>query len=483
MNEQPITRRAFVAASTAALAATAVQGLDLAAAAAPPAARQATGTRVGEVTADSAVVWTRLTAHPERNNNGAQFGKFKKGERVRLDRSVEGLEGACPGAAGSVRLRYGPGEDLGTATTTEWFDVAEAGDFIHQFRLRGLKPGTVYHYACETAGPGGGPAHAPFRGRFETAPAADAPTDLRFCVMTCQGYPDRGHPDGHAIYPAMQALKPAFGVLTGDLVYYDNDEPRAVNPPLARYHWERMFSLPRLVEFTRNTAAYWLKDDHDTLSNDSWPGRRAGQLSFAEGQEIFRQQAPLAGGPCYRTFRWGRDLQIWFTDGRDFRSANTDPDGPAKTIWGAEQKAWFQRTVAASDATWKVLVSPTPLVGPDRKNKKDNHANEGFKHEGDEIRAWLRKHVPDNFFVVCGDRHWQYHSVHPGTGLNEFSVGPASDEHAGGTPGEDKAVHRFHRVKGGFLSVAVRPEGKKSKIRFELRDVRGNVVYAWVPLS
>lgn len=484
MTKKAITRRSFVAQSTGVLAAAAVQALDpTPVAAAPAMSQQATGTRVGEVTADSAILWTRLTAHANRNTDGTRFERVKKGEQVTVNEPVEKLEGACPGSAGRVRLRYSTRADLSSATTTEWSTVTEAGDFIHQFQLQGLKPGTIYHYASETAGPGGEPAHAPIHGRFETAPIADTPTDLRFCVMTCQGYPDRGHPDGHAIYPSMRALQPAFGVLTGDLVYYDSDEPRAVTPRLARYHWERMFSLPRLLEFNRSVATYWLKDDHDTVSNDSWPGKKLGQLTFAEGQKIFRQQAPMTDGPSYRTFRWGRDLQIWFTDGRDFRSPNTQPDGPTKTIWGAEQKAWFKRTVQASTATWKVLISPTPLVGPDRKNKNDNHSNEGFQHEGDEIRGWLKDHVPDRFFVVCGDRHWQYHSVHPKTGLNEFSVGAASDEHAGGTPGEDRAIHRFHRVKGGFLSVTVRPDGTRSTIRFELRDVSGDVVYAWSPAS
>jgi alkaline phosphatase D len=237
-----------------------------------------------------------------------------------------------------------------------------------------------------------------------------------------------------------------------------------------------MFSLPRLMSMMRNASSYWLKDDHDTLTNDVWPGMKVGELAFEEGQKIFRQQAPI-GEASYRTFRWGRDLQIWFTDGRDFRSPNTMPDGPEKTIWGAEQKAWFKRTLKASTATWKILVSPTPLVGPDRTNKNDNHSNAGFDHEGNEIRQWLKTHAPDNFFVICGDRHWQYHSVHPTAGTHEFSVGAASDSHAGGTPGENKDYHRFHRVKGGFLTVELRPEGQHSRIAFQLRDVRGTVVY------
>ena len=203
---------------------------------------------------------------------------------------------------------------------------------------------------------------------------------------------------------------------------------------------------------------------------------KAGELTFAAGQQIFREQAPI-GNQSYRTFRWGRDLQIWFTEGRDFRSPNKMPDGPEKTIWGPEQKAWFKRTIQESDATWKVLISPTPLVGPDRPTKNDNHSNQGFAHEGNELREWIRGHVPENFFVVCGDRHWQYHSVHPDYGTQEFSVGPASDSHAGGTPGEDPQYHRFHKVQGGFLAVELRNAEQNRTIVFQLRNVNGGVAY------
>ena len=467
----PINRRTFVSQTTAAVAGSLLLPDVLAQAADSPPSHQAMGTRVGEVTENSAIVWTRLTAAPLRHEGG----QTKSGK---ANIPVEMLEGACPGMPGRVLLRFGTKEDLCDAGSSHWVEVSEATDFIHQFPLSGLKTATTYHYASETIGADDKP-HGVVRGEFQTAPAADVPSNLMFCVMTCQGYPDRGHPDGHAIYPAMLALKPSFACLTGDLVYYDNDKPSATSPELARYHWQRMFSLPRLIEFNRKVGAYWLKDDHDTLNNDSWPGTKAGTFTFAEGQRIFRQQAPMADGPSYRTFRWGRDLQIWLTDGRDFRSPNKMPDGPEKTIWGAEQKAWFQRTVKASDATWKVLISPTPLVGPDRGGKNDNHSNAGYQQEGDELRAWFKANVPENFFVVCGDRHWQYHSVHPQTGLREFSVGAASDEHAGGSPGEDPEYHRFHRVKGGFLAVTLQCDERKSKIVFQLRDVHGKVVHAW----
>ena len=453
---------------------------------AEPPPRQASGVKVGETTDSSVVVWTRLTAGAERNNQGVVVraaGRKKsqpKAPPTTLDVPVEELEGACPGAPGRVRVRYGLQADLADAQATPWADVNEAEDFTHQFPLRGLRAASVYYYAVESTGPGGAPVHGAVRGKFETAPPPDAPSDFCFCVMTCQGYPDRDDPQGHKIYPAMRSCQPEFVVFTGDNVYYDNDPPYAMTPRLARYHWERMFSLPLEAELLRNVAGYFQKDDHDTLANDCWPGKRCGALTFAEGQRIFLQQTPHGDCP-YRTFRWGRDLQIWLAEGRDFRSPNNMADGAEKTIWGLRQKEWLKRTLLESDAAWKVLIRPTPLVGPDRANKNDNHANAGFQSEGDEIRAWIRSRLPDNLFVLCGDRHWQYHSVHPQTGVQEFSVGAASDAHAGGTPGEDPHYHRFHRVKGGFLSVTLRPVEGRSTIIFRHHDVRGAVVYQWQP--
>jgi alkaline phosphatase D len=465
----PLSRRAFLATG-AAVAIVPVVGP----AADPLPHRQATGVKVGEVTDTSAVVWTRLTANPIRNADGAKVvGKGAKQDPPLTDDEVSKLNGACPGAAGRIRVRYGTKTDLADATATEWVDVSEKTDFSHQFALTGLPADTVVHYSVDTTDPKKTP-HGSVAGSFHTAVNPDAEAEVTFAVVTCQMYADLDHADGFHIYPAIRALAPRFVAFTGDNVYYDNERPRAVSPALARYHWERMYSLPRHVELLRAFATYWEKDDHDTLKDDSWPGQKMGGLTFEEGQRIFRQQVPM-GETIYRTFRWGKFLQVWLTDGRDFRSPNRMKDGPDKTIWGAAQKAWLFRTLAASDAAWKVILTPTPIVGPDRAGKGDNHANAAFLTEGDEVRAWLRKHAPNNAFTVCGDRHWQYHSVHPTTGLHEFSVGAASDRHAGGTPGENKEYHKFHRVKGGFLTVTA----KAKSILFRHHDVHGKAVYEY----
>ena len=204
-------------------------------------------------------------------------------------------------------------------------------------------------------------------------------------------------------------------------------------------------------------------DDHDILRNDCWPGQTFGTLTFAEGVQIFHEQTPSGPLP-YRTVRYGKDLQIWLVEGRVARSANTDPDSPDKTIWGAAQKEWFRETVAASDATFKVVLTPTPIVGPDRGSKKDNLSNEGFRTEGDELRRFIG--AQPGMIVVTGDRHWQYASIDPVSGTREFGCGPSSDVHAGGyspRPG-DEQVQKFFRLKGGFLSVVAEPNDDAGRV-------------------
>jgi hypothetical protein len=52
-----------------------------------------------------------------------------------------------------------------------------------------------------------------------------------------------------------------------------------------------------------------------------------------------------------------------------------------------------------------------------------------------------------------------------------LSIAVASDPHADGSPVEGQRYHRFHRVKGGFVSVAA---GARF-VRVWHYDVRGTV--------
>jgi len=418
---------------------------------------QTNGIKIGEVTQDSAIIWTRITKNPTANTNGEKFRKVPKhAPQIPKGKSLSDMEGAVPGITGSVRISWqNQGEE---STRTEWLPVDEDRDFTRKVKIGDLIPGQTYEVRVESRS-AKGKAGQTIRGKFRTAPAPEMIAPIKFVVTSCQDYPRRDTPKGHQIYPNMLNLDPDFFIHTGDIEYYDKAMPWATNRELARFKWNRLYGLPHLANFHTQVASYFMKDDHDTTSNDSWPGVDFMDLTWEQGKNLFREQFPVRKDN-YRTIRWGKDLQIWMVEGRDYRSPNNQPDGPEKTIWGKKQKEWFFRTFEESDATFRVLISPTPVVGPDRSSKNDNHANKGFTQEGNEIRDFIASHK--NTFVVCGDRHWQYISVDRKTGLKEFSCGSASDEHAGGwRDGNRLPEHTFLKVQGGFLSIEVkRAEGK-----------------------
>lgn len=451
-------------------------------ASADPASRQATGVKVGEVTDSSAIIWMRSTEANARRADGIERNGQRKPYPVNLP--TRELVGSAPGARGRVRVTIGAREDLKDGKSLDWVDVVPDRDFSHQFNIGDLAPDRIYHYRAETSD-AAGKLQAPLEGHFRTAPRAGDVTPINFTMTTCQKNSELDHPEGFHIYESMLRKNPRFFISAGDVVYYDADDPVVTSVELARFHWQRMFSHPRHIKALLAMPGYWQKDDHDTWGNDSYPGmpvpRGWEPWSWQDGIRTFREQVPM-GGKTYRTARWGKTLQLWFTEGRDFRDKNTMPDGPNKTLWGAAQKKWLEDSLLASDADWKILVNPTPIVGPDRGAKRDNHSNSAFATEGREFRQWAQKNLGDSFFVMNGDRHWQYHSIHPETRTQEFSVGAASDSHAKGTstsPGEDPEYHRFHKIAGGFAHIETGRTKGQAHIRFKICDVFGKPVYEY----
>jgi phosphodiesterase/alkaline phosphatase D-like protein len=148
-----LTRRKFLIASATPL---------LAGAEMNDSPHNAMGERIGEVTDRSAIIHTRLTAAPARNNQGHRFpGVTRKTPIKDLPRMprgmrVEELEGACPGKAGRVRLLYGARADLKGARQTAWAEAKPEKDFTRQFRLDDLQPGAKYFYAVEMRSLDGG---------------------------------------------------------------------------------------------------------------------------------------------------------------------------------------------------------------------------------------------------------------------------------------------------------------------------------------
>lgn len=447
----------------------------------------------------SIVIWTRTTARPEMNTDGKKFIEVSKSEQSKYAKTqnaekllsvqlpggakLDEMFGACPGVAGEVRLTYFPELQRKSIKSTSWVTTSADSDFTAQWKLDDLKADRQYAAVVEARPLGGDQPTAVVRGRFRTAPRAEDPKEITFAMTTCHDFIRRDDGlKGHKIYPTMSRIDPDFVVHAGDIEYYDKPDPWAWTIDLMRFKWARIFALPSNRDFYQQTTTYFLKDDHDTLKNDCWTGQTYGAVSFQQGVKLFNEEQFPSHSPRYKTVRWGRDLQVWFLEGRDYRSPNNMPDGPEKTILGTEQKQWLFTTLAESDAAFKLIFSPTPIVGPDRANKKDNHANEIFVHEGDQLRGELSKQ--DGVIVFCGDRHWQYASVDEQTGLWEFGCGPGSEEHQmGWKKGDKRPVHRFLRVAGGFLTgeVTYADDGRKDpRLTLRHRKVTGEQVSEFV---
>jgi len=251
--------------------------------------------------------------------------------------------------------------------------------------------------------------------------------------------------------------------------------------------------MPRFVKLFSQTPTYWLKDDHDhrfndcDTSGDQAPSNLLGIATFREQLPIIDPKTP--DSPTYRTHHMGKDLQLWFMEGRDYRSNNNLPDGPEKSLWGKIQRQWLEQTIKESDATYKIIITPTPMIGPDDGHKSDNHANlKGFHHEAQSFFQWLTKNNidPKSFFILCGDRHWKYQSTNP-LGFTEFSCGALNKENArlGRIPGDPNSNDPGAKIQqaytdktpsGGFLKVDLLP-ASPSTLKISLHDDSGKILH------
>jgi alkaline phosphatase D len=379
--------------------------------AAPPAGPAVThGVVVGDVTDDSAVLWARA-------DRASTLRVHLSGGRHRTPKPVE---------------------------------ARAADDLAAQVALEGLRPATTYRYRVRfDQGP-------EVRGSFETAPAADAATPVRLafggdvagqnvCRDAAEGFP---------IMNTIRAWDPDVFVGLGDMIYADN-----ACDPMGRYgnaqiaggfgpavdlagfwaHWRYNRADASLQRLLASTSYVGVWDDHEVV-NDFGP------LSplMPAGLDAFLDYTPIAVATntpnrLYRSLRWGKHLELFVLDTRQYRDANGAGDDPArpKTMLGLEQLTWLKESLDASDATWKVVVSSVPMsipTGFPPTNGRDGWANfdqtTGFEQE---LLALLR-HFADgdvrNLVWITTDVHfaevfrYRPFADRPGFVVHELATGP-----------------------------------------------------------
>jgi alkaline phosphatase/alkaline phosphatase D len=462
------------------------------------------GEIAGEVTTTSVILQSRLTVGREL------------------------VEGDLAGAVGRARFQVGTTREFGDSLGSGWLSATPENDFIVKAKIDGLSPGTRYYYRL-IFGPDERLVRTGPTRTFATLDGDGVASEVSFVVVTGMNYNAFHHgagpvggdgararpayegPDKSLGFPGLETIldmKPNFFVATGDNVYYDVPAQSAVTTPdELRKKWHEQFVQPRFADLFAAVPTYWEKDDHDFRFNDS-DNTGSADPSVELGIATFHEQVPVvdpaAPNPVtYRTHRINKDLQIWLVEGRDYRSPNMMRAGPGKTLWGAEQRSWLERTLLESDATFRILISPTPMIGPDDAEqagrpaeghdtlKRDNHSNPaGFQHERDSFFDWLIDNdflEEQNFYIICGDRHWQYHSIHP-TGVEEFSAGALVDANSrlGRRPGDPESNDPEAMIEqpytqtersGGFLRVTISP-GVPPTATFRFHDEWGELLHA-----
>ena len=270
---------------------------------------------------------------------------------------------------------------------------------------------------------------------------------------------------GYPIFSIMRALSPDFFVFNGDQIYGDNTcsakgpsnvtgwtniegnfpsvTDNKVNwtnqtqlQDVYNKHWEYNRADPHLQSLLRNTSMYSQADDHEVINDYGgkwwyWTNATKGRSGFPNvvkaGINAFFDFSPIDRSKVepnriYRSFHWGKDLDLFIVDMHSYRSRNDLADTPEnnKTLLGKDQLHWLEQSLLNSTASWKVISADVPTTIPNCFNKQlgcDNWATNSttsssstfkktFTRERSDFLKFLDDHNIKNVVVVATDVHF-----------------------------------------------------------------------------
>jgi alkaline phosphatase D len=383
---------------------------------------------VGEVTATSAVFWARNVA------------------------------------PGDVSVEYGPsGDDRSRARLA----IRAGDDLTGKLRVEGLRPATRYGYRLSGS-------NESVEGEFVTPPPPGIDAAVSFVWsgdLGGQGF-CRRLDGGYPIFDAMRAVRPDFFLFLGDTIYADARCDRPGHVPgsdfiattLPGFRDKHRYNRadPAVQRFFRSTSVYAIWDDHEVRNDFSGPT----EPLMPSGRRAFLEYWPIIPpaeepGRLYRRVRWGTGLEMFILDTRQYRSRNAEPDGPAKTMLGADQRRWLIEGVTRSTAVWKVVGSSVPMSAA-RGGVRDSWSSAsifglpedgvGFATERDAILDAFRAAGVKNLVVLAADFHYLEMArlaPFPGWVFHELLAGPLSAGHGRPLPLDDGLNPRSLFARGG----------------------------------
>ena len=128
----------------------------------------------------------------------------------------------------------------------------------------------------------------------------------------------------------MAAERNDFNINLGDTIYSDSEVggakvARTVREKWAKYRQNLSLAPLRTLRASAGTYSHW--DDHEFINDFS--RAEHGDAIYAAGRKAFTDYSPVRTGAdgLYRTFRWGKHLELFFLDERSFRSAKASAGG------------------------------------------------------------------------------------------------------------------------------------------------------------
>ncbi len=293
----------------------------------------------------------------------------------------------------------------GRTIVSETIRLVEANNFCGSAEVTGLSPRTIYSYRVFLGHKEQG---RDVRQEITTFARALEPGIIR--VGFGHSLRGRGAQD---TWKAVEAKKPDLFILMGDNIYSNSTEPARQRRMYLEFRADRYFRA-----FGATTPIYAVWDDHDYGKDNSdrtEPGKERSLETFNEIWPNPKSQAVQNPGIWTRFTVGG--AEFFLMDVRYHRSANSNPDGPAKTMLGTEQLAWLKNSLSSSQAVFKFPVSGSSwnCGGPEAWNHS-------FTFEYDALVKHIASNQISGVILLGGDQHTCKIAVRPKESWNGYDL-------------------------------------------------------------
>jgi alkaline phosphatase D len=207
------------------------------------------------------------------------------------------------------------------------------------------------------------------------------------------------------------------------------------------------------------TSVYVTWDDHE-VADDYLPGHPLapiGHKAFLDYWPIRRD--PRAPNRIYRAFRWGKALELFILDARQYR------DRARGTMLGNEQKTWLLSGLARSSAIFKFIATSVTMDGG------GSDRWDGYRKERGEILRFINgRKIPGAVFLGADLHYAAITRIRNGGGLKEIAAGPLGAPLNRITDGSAGRFEFFLAENFNFAKITVDPNSRPTRALVEFID-------------